>query len=182
MVVHLDGTLVLAGGEQESGTYVNDVWASANGGLGWALLTSTASWSVRILHAMVRLDGALVLAGGCTGMTSPFANDIWTSTDGGSIWVEVTVVGTHWSPRSSHAMAVSLDGTLVVATGTGTNGQSNDVWISTSGGISWVQITSGAAWSARYIAAMVVRLDGTFVLAGGATSVGNVQDVWITLR
>jgi hypothetical protein len=77
VVVHLDGTLVLAGGEQESGTYVNDVWASANGGLGWALLTSTASWSVRILHAMVvRLDGTLVLAGGYGGSPKAEQGDV----------------------------------------------------------------------------------------------------------
>jgi hypothetical protein len=188
MVLRLDGALVLSGGrtgELTGAQHLNDVWVSANGGISWALLTSAAAWSGRRFHQMVvRLDGALVLAGGeeLGGAPSNSLNDVWMSSDGGSAWSELTSSAS-WDRRSYFAMVVRTDGALVLAGGRGFNDvYRNEVWMSADGGSTWSALANSASWSAHGLHAMVVRLDGALVLSGGYNSAGPVfqNDVWMS--
>ena len=55
---------------------LRDVWRSADQGLTWTQVTSTAEWTARESHTSVALpDGSIVLIGGFTG--SKRLNDVW---------------------------------------------------------------------------------------------------------
>jgi PKD repeat protein len=54
----------------------------------------------------------------------------------------------------------------------------NDVYRSTDGGATWLEVTASAAWSARNLSNSVVLPDGSIVLIGGRDGDGVKKDVW----
>ena len=77
-----DGSIVLMGGEDESGR-LNDTWRSTDGGATWTEVNASAGWTARQMHTSVALpNGSIVLMGGYNGTT--YFNDTWRSTDGGA--------------------------------------------------------------------------------------------------
>ena len=50
-VVLSDGSVLVMGGEDHSGSKMNDVWKTVDGGASWILVTSSAGWTgKKILH------------------------------------------------------------------------------------------------------------------------------------
>ena len=71
-----DGSIVLMGGEDNSGSRRNDTWRSTDNGATWTQLTTSAGWSARATHSSVAMpDGSIVLMGGSA--SGGLKNDVW---------------------------------------------------------------------------------------------------------
>jgi PKD repeat protein len=175
-VVLPDGTIVLMGGVNSSGSLTNDVWQSANGGRTWTQVNASAGWTVRSLPTSVVLpDETIVLMGG-----SGILSDVWQSADCGRTWTEVNA-SAGWSGRSGHASVVLPNGMIVLMGGYSQNYLSflNDIWQSADGGRTWTLVNASAGWSARDVHSSVAMPDGTIVLMGGQESNYDFKnDVW----
>ena len=83
-------------------TLENDVWASSDGGVSWAVITGNAPWNKRWGHTGAIADnGLMVLLGGTTAVDGSVAaytalKDLWLSLDGGYTCQPLT----HRSPPS----------------------------------------------------------------------------------
>ena len=104
--------------------YYNDVWASSDYGVSWALVCGAAPWAGRWGHSgVVTRDGALVFYGGAVRddlyerpYNFAFYGDIWASLDGGVTWHECTARTVPYN-RTEAAVALSSDGHLLMAAG-----------------------------------------------------------------
>ena len=124
------------------------VWKSSDGD-NWAQVTTSAStkFSPRSGHRSVYIPsgtnaGMYVIGGYGTGST-PRLNDVWKSTDGGINWTRVTA-NAAFAVRSLHS-SVAFGQAIYVFGGanrsaTGDNTYYNDVWKSTDGGATWVNV------------------------------------------
>jgi len=107
-----------------SDTYYNDVWASSDYGVTWAMITNNAPWEGRWGHSgVVTRDGAIVFYGGAVRddlYAEPynwaFYGDIWASLDGGYTWKECTARTVPYN-RTESAVALDVDGHLLMAAG-----------------------------------------------------------------
>ncbi len=123
-----DGSVIMTGGEN-SGTYYNDVWRSADQGTTWIQQTASAGWTPRTGHTCVAMpDGSIVLMGGW-GDSIPGRDEIWRSTDNGTTWTLVTL-NADWPARTGAASLVMPDGSIVLMGGESEPGIGpyNDVW------------------------------------------------------
>ncbi|KAF5082580.1 Galactose oxidase, central domain [anaerobic digester metagenome] len=178
-----DGSIVLMGGEDESGR-LNDTWRSTDGGATWTEVNASAGWTARQMHTSVALpNGSIVLMGGYNGTT--YFNDTWRSTDGGATWTNITPQdpGDLWTARWGHTSVALPDGSIVLMGGWDSRGWLNDTWQSTDGGATWTNQTAtpgaDAGWSARLGHSSVALPDGSIVVMGGMDdSVGFRNDVW----
>ena len=100
-----------------------------------------------------------------------FNSDVWSSSDGGVTWVEVTP-DAGWSGRWAHSSVIYDNKIYVLG---GYNGsKTNDIWSSSDGGVNWVEVTGAAAWSARYGHTSVVYNDIIYVMGGDIASTDSV--------
>lgn len=151
-----------------------EVWSSADG-INWTSQAKT-DWGERHGMAYVFFDNKMWMMGGMQSWDK-FKNDTWYSTDGRD-W-KLATANAPWAPRRNHRLLV-FDNKLWLIGGAKSSGRSdqtptqffNDVWSSTDG-VNWTQVTSGAAWDAR---------DGLFALNfGNRMWVGGGEgrrDVW----
>ena len=73
-IVLAEGTILLMGGYTGSDR-LNDVWRSADNGVSWDRITSSAQWTARNVHTAALLpNGRVVLAGGNDGSSK---SDVW---------------------------------------------------------------------------------------------------------
>ena len=114
-VVLQDGSIVLMGGDNNSGSFFNDVWRSTDKGFTWTCVNPSAGWTGRSHHTSVVLpDGSILLMGGAAG---PYdQNDVWRSADKGVTWTQLTD-GAPWSSRTTAASVVLPDGSVVLMGG-----------------------------------------------------------------
>ena len=124
----------------------NDVWASSDYGLSWAVITATPPFGERWGHGgVVTASGVLVMWGGSTSNSGAYADtytyrEVWASFDGGFQWHSCTLP----SPlqdrlfiRTEQGAALNFQGQLVITAGYAyaENGQFQvryrDVWRST---------------------------------------------------
>jgi uncharacterized delta-60 repeat protein len=124
-----DGSIVLMGGNDNSGINKNDTWRSTDNGATWTQMTTSAGWSGRNGHTSVTMpDGSIVLMGGSAN--EGFKNDVWRSMDYGATWIQVNG-GTVWVARAYHSCVGMPDGSIVLMGGDVTgfaNDYKNDVW------------------------------------------------------
>ena len=132
--------LYVIGGDGSTNDF-DDVWNSANGAT-WNQVSVTMAFTpARGSHSLAVLnEGAhrgLYLIGGISGA---FLRDVWKSTDGeGKIWTRVTQ-NAPFGDRADHSSPVQ-GGALYVIGGTSAAGVfHNDVWKSTNGGLTWVNV------------------------------------------
>ena len=121
---------------------LNDVWKSTDGGATWTRVTANAAFSARNIHSSVVLGQDIYVIGGFLG-TAGRLNDVWKSTDGGANWTRVTA-NAAFAKRSLHGSVV-LGQAIYVFGGTNRSGSGdthyyNDVWKSTDGGATWVNV------------------------------------------
>ena len=168
-VVLPDGSIVLMGGQNESGL-LNDVWRSEDKGATWTQMTANAQWFPRSRHSSVVLpDGSIVIMGGDNN------NDVWRSTDKGANWTRMTA-SAQWTARSGHSSVSLPDGSIVLMGGSNNR---RDVWRSSDKGATWTQVTNWAEWSGRDRHSSVVLPDGSIVLMGGQGINHRMNDVWL---
>ena len=109
--------------------------------------------------------------GSPTGWAWYFGDEAYTQ-----VWTQQTS-GAAWSARGEFNSVALPDGSIVLMGGQDNNGNTNDVWRSTDGGVTWTQQTAGAAWSARNRQSSVALPDGSIVLMGGFDTWFQ-NDVW----
>ena len=120
-------------------------------------------WRPRNGHQAFAYDDKLWVLGGYNGTS--YLNDIWTSTDKGTNWSQVTVNNSHWSARSLY-QAFAYDDKLWVLGGFNNNSL-NDIWASADKGTNWSQVTvTGSRWSTRYNLQAFAYDDKLWVSAG----------------
>jgi len=162
-----DGSIVLMGGEESGGTFMNDTWRSTDNGATWALMNASSGWTARDSHSSVVMpDGSIVLMGGFDWKPND-RNDVWRSTDNGATWALMNA-SSGWTARDSHSSVVMPDGSIVLMGGEDSSENPlNDVWRSTDNGATWTQQTAHAGWSPRLGHASVLMPDGSIILMGG---------------
>lgn len=105
--------------------------------------------------------------------------DVWRSTDG-KHWTLQTAKAP-WPARKWFGATVDSSGTLFVMGGMLGESGLNDVWRSTTQGVTWTPISLALPWSARHSFAMVRLPNGTrpdrFYIMGGNDGLEQ-HDVW----
>ena len=178
-VVMPDGSIVLMGGQGNSGFY-NDVWRSTDDGTTWIEVNASAGWSPRSgQNTVVTPDGSIALMGGWDGTN--YYNDVWRSTNEGATWTEVNA-SAGWTARHYQSSVATPDGSIVLMGGStnfAVTGAMNDVWRSTDDGTTWMEVNASAGWLPRVAQSSVVMPDGSIVLTGGQLSAGTCgNDIW----
>lgn len=179
-----DGYVLLFGGQNQSGGYLNQTWRFVGGV--WLLLTPPTSPSARSGASMVydAAAGYVVLFGGTNG--SARFNDTWAYFKGN--WIEVnTSLGP--SPPARYAAGIAYDPStseVILFGGNGTVGDLADTWeyqnISQNGSTvngTWSPLSPLASPPAREGAEMAyLPPERAVVLFGGEGSAGFLGDSW----
>jgi photosystem II stability/assembly factor-like uncharacterized protein len=158
-----DGSIILVGGI-DSTLYRRDIWRSTDSGLTWTQMTADGGWFARPAHASAATSsGRILMIGG--GYTPA---EVWGSDDDGKTWTQL-YFGDAWQEHKSHSAVTMPDGSVIIMGGGDghNNVLKNDVWRSTDGGTTWVQMTANAEWTARFGHTSVALSDGSIVLMGG---------------
>ncbi len=176
-VVLPDKSIVLMGGRNSTGSFLNDVWRSTDVGATWTEINASAGWSGRSYHTGVALpNGRIVLMGGSNSL-GDLLNDTWRSEDGGMTWTCVNQ-SSGWDPRAFHTSVALSDGSIVLMGGINSSSTLlNDTWRSEDGGATWTCVNTSAGWTPRSSHASVSLLGGGIVLSGGSDG-GGRNDVW----
>ena len=170
----------------------NDVWYSSNA-LVWTKRVQTrnffeprsgAECDVGHSHNIVITAGNTASNAASPGLM----NDVWVSTSKGVSWQRVAARAP-FPARMRHAMQIAyseyygVDLIFVVGGQTMVNGVAdtlNDVWVSSSGGSSWRQVTMRAKWDKRSGHSIAVTEAGAMLLVGSNTVVAT-SDMWASL-
>lgn len=176
-VILPDDTIVVMGGF--NGSYLNDVWKSADGGITWTQMTADAEWDPRYFHSSVATaSGDIILAGGSNA--GSYLNDVWISDDDGATWTEQTA-SAGWVGRDVHTSVTMDDSSILIVGGFSSTGFGcpNDVWRSVDDGANWSQMTGSAEW-AKTAQHCTVRTssDDTILFAGVHTGGTRSNEVW----
>ena len=176
-----DGTAVLYGGRDSSGSKKNDIYTlevSSSDAI-WTELNSSGDVpSVRLWHSLTVLsDGTAVLFGGFGGDL----NDIYTLevSSSGANWTKLNSSGDVPSARFLHSLTVLADGTAVLFGGVGGLNDIYTLEVSNSDA-TWTKLNSlGDVPSVRDSHSLTVLADGTAVLFGGEDSRWNkLSDIY----
>jgi hypothetical protein len=177
-------TLVLYGGANGSGGYLNDTWTW--NGTTWANVTpSTGNPPGREQSSMAYdpSTSQVVLFGGHTysntTYTDSYFDDTWTWNGTTDTWANLTPSTGNPSGRGLASMAYDPDTSQLVLFG-GVNGFENvldDTW--TWDGTAWTQLSPAASPSGRFSAAMAYDPSTSqLVLFGGGNIVPYLSDTW----
>ena len=184
-------TLYVLGGIQRSPfTRLNEVWQSADLGVTWTNITTTATASppgfpARSAAASVVLGSGSAADFYLIGGSSGDRDDVWKSSDGTS-WTQVNAsaaASDKFPGRSYHSAAVVSEAggdTIYVIGGLRGGNSRSDVWKSVNRGAAWDPVAANAdtEFSNRADHASVVR-DGELYVIGGAGSYTELfNDVW----
>ena len=135
--------LYVIGGTTTSGAGtggLDDVWESSDG-VSWTQVNASAAASdtfpARKEHSAVAIGDTVYVIAGDQGGTA--RRDVWTSGDKGVTWTQAAA-NAEFPARRNHASA-ARGGALYVIGGSASSTQLfNDVWKSTDGGASWVNV------------------------------------------
>jgi photosystem II stability/assembly factor-like uncharacterized protein len=154
----------------------------------WDLMTSSAPWEPRFMHAAVTRGSELFLSAGI-GSLGGGLQDVWRSGDAGGSWEQVAAAPTPFGIRNQHRMAALPNGNLILSgginyTGSGVRG---DVYRSRDGGKAWQLVLEAAPWGKasggiRYSHGFVSLPNGSLLVVGGSVNSerGSIYDgqVW----
>jgi PKD repeat protein len=178
-VVLSDGNIVLTGGMEIGGEYLNDTWRSTDYGATWTLANGSSGWEARQSHSSVVLgNGNIALMGGTVGNAIGAMNDTWESSDKGATWW-LANASSGWAIRSGHSSVVLPNGNIVLTGGNDIGGNTlNDTWMSEDYGVTWTLMNASSGWSIRAGHSSVAMPDGSIVLMGGIDRTSHWNDVW----
>lgn len=173
-VLEYNNGLLLIGGENGEGSYLNDIWQSDDG-ISWNPVLMNETFIARSTPAVAIFRDKIWIIG---GYSNTWLNDIWFSSDGGHTWDQFTAP----FPARNAAKAVVFNDRLYVIAGSTTGGNLlNDVW-STGDGFNWREETSSTTFSPRTSPAATVFHNKIWVVGGrensGPTGNRYLSDVW----
>ena len=139
--------LYVIGGRTTSGAGadgLDDVWESSDG-TSWAHVNASAAsrdkFPARREHSAAAVGDTVYVIAGRQGGTG--RRDVWKSADKGAAWTQVVPDAELFPPRLNHSSAAQ-GGALYVIGGSSSAAVSgtlfNDVWRSTDGGQTWVNV------------------------------------------
>lgn len=155
----------------------------------WDLLTASAPWEPRFMHAAaVTRDSDVILSGG-SGSFMVGMQNVWRSRNSGSSWQEIAAAPTPLGVRNNHRMAVLPNGNIIVTGGIDYINRNvvADVLRSRDGGATWEVVLEQAPWGGavgvvRSSHGFVALPDGTLLLVGGSVDMtasgGYDGQVW----
>lgn len=167
--VVFNNRVYVSGGQDNAGTYLNDVW-STDDFVTWKQENSAAQWAGRFAHKMVVLGDTMYLCGGYNGA---YLNDVWATTDGVT-WTQATA-NAGWTARAYFNVVTFNNGIWVLGGYDGTN-YLNDCWYSPDG-VTWSQLSTAAGWSGRRSFGATVFLNKIWVV-GGLRAAGTSNESW----
>jgi hypothetical protein len=126
-------------------------------------------------HQVLSYNNKLWIIGGYNDPDSARLNDVLSSSDGGVTWTQVTISGTHFSPRSLHEALVFNNKMWVIGGYTDTT-IAKDVWSSTDGA-HWTLETANAQFNGRFDFGVVV-FNNKMWLIGGQDGSAYKNDIW----
>lgn len=166
--VVFNNKVYISGGQDNAGTYLNDVWSTEDF-VTWKQENSAAQWAGRFAHKMAVLGDTMFLYGGYNGA---YLNDVWSTADGVN-WTQV-VANAPWSARAFFGAVTFNNGIWLLG---GYNGSyQNDCWYSPDGA-AWSQLSIAAGWSARSSFGHCVFLNKMWVV-GGVRAAGLSNESW----
>ena len=124
------------------GVMANDVWASSDSGVTWAVINAAPGFGPRWGHGgWATKDGVLLVWGGLNTPTGAYVNtvtqrDLWASFDGGFTWRQCNTPNTEWIRGEQGSVVNPTTGQLILVAGYAysENGvfqvRYNDVWSS----------------------------------------------------
>ena len=191
-----DSTIYRIGGRTAgSGQCTTGVWYSSDGKTWRNAVTATSRvWSPTRDETTAVADSAgnlYYLAGRQCGNTAVRLNDVWMSSDKGRNWVQRTAAAP-WTARvGAMAVAVRVRGTgrdaVMVIGGVDLTPPRdlNDIWISTTTGSTWLQLTNRAAFPSRNNLNAEVTRAGLIVLTAGKHDHPDgrreyLNDIWVS--
>jgi hypothetical protein len=162
----------LMGGQGTNGSYLNDVWSSADG-VSWNQETAGASWQGRKSFGCFTLPGIdkiFIVAGINSGGTS--LTDVWSSPDG-KTWTQETAQAFQ---NGRYAFAtVTYNNAVWILAGIVNGSPVNEVWKSTDG-ISWSsQLRPN--WAARSYPVAGALANGIYLGSGIDAQNNGIYDM-----
>ena len=128
--------------------------------------------------------GITPLSVGFTGMSSGVSLTNWSWYFGDENYqVPWTLVNASapWTGRSTMGIATLPNGHIVL-TGGGSDANpslaTNETWLSSDNGKTWVERNASSGWFSRYSHSMVVLSDGSLVLMGGRNRISSDLDIF----
>ena len=139
----------------------------------WTEVTANAGWTIADF-ATVEYNGKIWIFGG-NDYSSPFTDDVWSSTDGVTWSFETNTPG--WSPRSLSKVVVFQEKLWLTGGIPAADSGSSEVW-SSSDGINWTLENSTPGWSPRGAHTSLVYDGKIWVIGGCTTGVNRFSDIW----
>ena len=110
---------------------------------------------------------------------SIITNDIWRSSDRGVSWQNISSANDRWTPRFDFQAVVLPNNDILVMGGHLGSSLANDIWRSSDGGRSWIQMTASATWSVRSSFQTLNLGNGDLLVMGGYVAFNNYRnDIW----
>ena len=171
-----DGTLVVTGGMDGTGSAMADVYTRAPGVAAW-VAQSSPPWSVRVGRALVAMDDDTLLLLGGEGF-----DDVYRSTDHGATWTQQTAAA-GWGAREGAAKAARGDGTALVVGGV-TDGSiwHEDVWRTDDYGSTWSPVIAAAPFGPVRDASLVFIAGEMYLLGLRRETSGLGNQTWRSTR
>jgi hypothetical protein len=188
-----DGNTAIVGGLNDNSqagaawvyTRSNGVWTQQGGKLvGTGAVGNAAQGASVTLSA----DGNTAVVGG--PFDNSFAGAAWVFTRSAGIWSQqggkLIGTGAVGNARQGVSVALSADGTTLVAGGSTDNSQVGATWVFTRSGNVWTQeaklVGTGVVVSAQQGIAVALSDDGNTALVGGRTDNSNAGAAWVFTR
>lgn len=180
---HIQGSVVFQDkmwilcGDNNDGTYKNDVWNSSDG-IHWTRVLDNAPWGNRVSPYVTVFNDKIWLMGGeqFLPMSDTVYNDVWNSADG-VVWDKV-LESAPWAPRSMIQGSAILNDKIWIFGGGKYNEPQiyyHDVW-SSSDGIVWDSVNASPPWTPRAFV-NIASFDNKLWVLDGYNN-GDRNDVW----
>jgi len=170
-LTNFNGKLYIIGGENATGTHLNDVWSSDDG-ITWTYSAELSSFGIITAHQTVVFNSRMYVIAGdiVTGNTKV------VSTSDGTSWTIET--SNAFSGRGGHKAVVFNGAMYVIGGETIASTKLNEIWTSTNGS-TWTQVTtSGAIFSARNGHTTTAYNNKVWIIGGRDASSLYKNDIW----
>lgn len=174
-----DGQVMMFGGRDAGGTFLNDTWFYDIETNTWTeLMPATQPPARQAFGLAVGQAGQVILFGGSTGMGGGAASDTWSFAVGAEEWTQLTPIGGPPAARFQHNMVSLGDGTILLYGGRNSPGiEVGDTWLYDANADTWSDLMPATAPGNRSSFAM--GFDGSQVLVyGGFVNFNPLNDTW----